>query len=336
MNYRFFFFKFSFFFLLVSCSNDPLNIQVESKNLGTNYINLDSIFVHTQEGNLLSSLLHSKLIQGEILDYELGHCLGVGSLLDTGTTNRIKLFVNDVFVKRVENRISEKFGKLQSQKTKLNSGFSYLNHHFPAGKIPKNIVFINSFFASNVFCTEHEIAVGLERYLGPETDVIKELPSQDFFQWVKDRMRVEYLERDVLTAWIMTHYVSENKENMAAAIVNWGKIIYLTEAAFPKIAPHLLLRYSKKDYDWSLKNEYPFWKYLVQQKLLFSKNERDMANFLNDAPFTAGLPEKGPDRLGQFLGWRMIHAYMEQNPETSLEELVTLSYTKILQAYEVE
>jgi hypothetical protein len=337
MNYsKKIFILFILYSFFISCSKNPLEVSPMDKKLPINFVNLDSVFKNTSRERFEEVVFKLPLNKSQVLSYELNHCLGVGNLRDSGTANRIHLFLTDPFISRLENRIDEKFVGLDQQKRMILSGFLFLNHHFPKGKLPSNIVFMNSFFASNVFCTENEIAVGLERYLGPETDVIKELPAQDFFQWVKDRMRLEFLERDVLTAWIMTHYVPENKENIAAAIVNWGKIIYLTEASFPNMEPHLLLRYSKKDFEWSLKNEYPFWKYLVQQKLLFSKNERDMANFLNDAPFTIGLPEKGPDRLGQFLGWRMIHAYMKDNPETSLEGLVKTSYTKILQAYDVE
>jgi uncharacterized protein YjaZ len=73
----------------------------------------------------------------------------------------------------------------------------------------------------------------------------------------------------------------------------------------------------------------------VDEKLLFSDNEKTQSNFLKDAPFTIGLPEKGPDRLGQFLGWRMIHSYMMQYPETTLQELIKIPYNTILQEYEV-
>jgi hypothetical protein len=335
MNYKTFF---CFLFILISlfsCKNDPLDVSPTDKDLKINYINLDSIFVHTQLENLKDDIEKLNLYPNQILDYQLGHCLGIGKLSDSGTINRIKLFVNDEYVARLENEIAKKFSNLNKRKEKLNQGFIYLNHHFPNGKIPKNIVFINSFFASNVFCTEHEIGIGLERYLGPDVKEIQALPSQEFFQWIKDGMLDKFMERDVLVAWIMTHYVPEKKTNTAEAIVNWGKIIYLTEAAFPKENKEIILRYSKKDFDWAMENEYAFWKYLVDEKLLFTDNEKMQANFLNDAPFTIGLPEKGPDRLGQFLGWRIIHSYMMQFPETSLEELIKLPYNTILQEYEV-
>jgi uncharacterized protein YjaZ len=58
-------------------------------------------------------------------------------------------------------------------------------------------------------------------------------------------------------------------------------------------------------------------------------------NLLHEAPFTAGLPmNEAPDRLGQFLGWRIVHSYMEQN-DVTLRQLIELPYTEILTFYEI-
>lgn len=321
--------------LTVSCSHNPLDVNPDGISIGINYIHLDSIFVNTPANGLEKAIEKSGIRSDQILAYELGQCLGVGPLADSGTTNRIKLFVNDPFVRRVEKRIHEKFTNLSERKAKINSGFQYLKYHFPNGKVPQNIVFLNSHFASNAFCTENEIGISLERYLGTKTDVIQELPDP-IYQWVKDGMDAQYLERDALTAWIMTHYVPEVNGNTAEQMIRWGKIIFLTEAAFPDAEKNLILRYSPSDYQWALDNEFAFWQYLVNEKLLFSENERDHANFLNEGPFTIGLPEKGPDRLGQFLGWRMVWSYMKENPSTKLTDLIQLPYNEILQAYEIE
>lgn len=321
--------------LTTACSHDPLDVNPKGINVNIKFVNLDSVFVHVPENVLQQHILATGIHDNEILAYELGQCLGVGPLSDTGTVRRIKLFVNDPFVNRVEKRIGEKFSNLSEHKAKISEGFKYLKYHFPKGKMPENIIFLNSLFASNAFCTENEIGVGLERYLGAKTDVIKELPDP-IFQWIKDGMDARYLERDVLTAWIMTHLVPETKGNTAEQIIRWGKIIYLTEAAFPKEEKSKIMRYSEADYKWALENEFPFWEYLVKEKLLFSDNLRDQANFLNEAPFTIGLPEKGPDRLGQFLGWRIVQSYMKENPDTPLSELVNIPYNNILQSYEID
>ena len=56
---------------------------------------------------------------------------------------------------------------------------------------------------------------------------------------------------------------------------------------------------------------------------------------LNEGPFTIGLPEESPDRLGQYLGWKIVHDYMSKK-DISLEELIKTPYNNILQEYEIE
>lgn len=321
--------------LTTACSHNPLDVNPEGIAVNIKFVNLDSVMMNTPENHMRQAIGKLGIKDDEILAYELGYCLQIGRLADTGSVRRIGLFVNDRGIVRIEKRIREKFSDLSERKSKITEGFRFLKYHFPQGKIPSNIVFINSCFQSNVFCTENEIGISLERYLGPNTDVVKELPDS-FHQWIKDGMQPQFMERDALTAWIMTHYVPEIKGNTAEQIIRWGKIIYLTEAAFPNESKAKIIRYSEEDYKWALENEFPFWQYLVKEKLLFSDNLRDQANFLNEAPFTVGLPEKGPDRLGQFLGWRIVQAYMKENPDTKLSDLVNLPYNKILQAYEIE
>ena len=116
----------------------------------------------------------------------------------------------------------------------------------------------------------------------------------------------------------------------------WNHKYTREEAAFPNEDPSLILRYSKEDYQWALDNEYKFWQYLVDENLLFKIDERTVANMINEGPFTPGLPDQNsPDRLGQFLGWRMIHSYMEQY-DISVSELINLTFNEILQAYEID
>ena len=321
--------------MLFSCSGDPLAISAKGIQVTIGYKNLDSLMVKTPASELQAALLKWHSDVPEVIDYELGYCLSAGRVTDSGTVAHIVQFRSDAYIARLEQRIQTTFKDLPVRHTQIADGFRHLKAHFPNIKIPKNIVYMNSFFASSAFCTETDIAIGLERYLGAKTDVVKELPEQEFYQWIKEGMEPAYLERDAVSAWIMTHLVPEKEqENTIEAIIRWGKIIYLTEAAFPAAEKHLIIRYSELDYQWALKNERAFWDHLVAQKLLFTTSEQDQTNFLKDGPFTPGLPEKGPDRLGQFLGWRIIQSYMANN-ELTLPELLQLPYEELLQEYEI-
>ena len=320
---------------LVACSNDPLEIDVTNQKTGIQFTNLDSLFVHTAPNDLSS--LHQKCLSelGEIYEYELGFCLQLRNDSDTAFQRGLGQFLSEPYIQRLERRIQEKTGDLKSEKKAIDDGFKHLKAHFTKGELPNHVVFMNSLFASSVFSTEHEIGVGLERYLGMETDVIKELPYQDFPDWQKEGMDKTFIPRDVLASWIETHYAEEVDGNLAEKIVRWGKVLYLTQASFPDKDPAYILRYSQKDYDWAIENEYALWKCLVDEKMLFKIDELNTKNLLGEGPFTPGLPEKGPDRLGQFLGYRMILKYMDIN-SVSLEELLKTTYSDILVEYEID
>jgi hypothetical protein len=324
--------------LLSACSNDPLDVDTSGVDVQIRYTNLDSLMQHTNEELLLGKLLEQRVRTQDVIDYELGYCLGVGSVMDTALVQNLAAFRNNPYVKRLEERISQKFPDLAQRHAKITEGFRHIKAHLPDASIPTEIVYMNSYFQSSAFCTDKEIAVGLERYLGAKTDVIKELPPQDFFPWIKEKMDPQYLERDAVTAWIMTNIVKDSEEDATThnieQIIRWGKILYLTEAAFPDQPKHWIMRYSEKDYKWAIENERSFWEFLVAEKMLFTTDEQLQANVLNDGPFTAGLPEKAPDRLGQFLGWRIIQSYMEQY-DVTLQELMALPYTELLQEYEI-
>jgi len=320
---------------LFSCTGDKLKVSVAEIGVDTKFVNLDSIIIYTNDKSLISN--HHQLENSitDIYNYQLGYCLQIGNVSDTAFVNSINQFRNDQAIAKIEKRIFQKFKDVSIQKNEIIEGLKHLKLHFPKGKIPKNVVFMNSLFQSNAFCTEKEIGIGLERYLGKEMDVIKTLPSEPFYDWIKESMNSDFLVRDAICSWVITHYVPEKEGNLAENIVKWGKILYLTEAALPNMDKNLVIRYSPNDFEWAIRNEFAVWKFLVDQKYLFKINELIESNFLKEAPFTTGLPSEGPDRLGQFIGWRMVQNYMNNN-DVSLEELIHIPYNTILQEYEIE
>ncbi|HLV41767.1 MAG TPA: hypothetical protein VKY37_05785, partial [Brumimicrobium sp.] len=63
---------------------------------------------------------------------------------------------------------------------------------------------------------------------------------------------------------------------------------------------------------------------------------RSRTNFLNEGPKTVGLSDDAPDRIGQFLGYRIVKGYMDKNKALSLSELLDVKYNIILQTYEID
>lgn len=320
----------------VSCTSDPLDIDASNEKVTIDFINVNDPIMHADSAKLIEVHKQFKKDIKDIYAYFVGYCLNLGEISDTAFYNSIQLFREDKGIQELNGYIEKEFSDTQKIEKDVTDGFKHLKYHIKDCKIPEHIVYLNSLFRSGVFCTENEIGIGLQQYLGADNPIIQKLDPQFYFEWMKEGFDRVYLIRDVLTGWIETHLVEEADGNLAEQIIRWGKIIYLTEAAFPAMEKHLILRYTKEDLDWAEENEYSFWKYLVDENLLFKEDEKVTRNMIGDGPFTAGIPEEGsPDRMGQFIGWKMVHSYMENN-DVSVAKMIQASYNEILQDYEIE
>jgi len=322
---------------MVSCGSNPLDVDVSDVDLEIKYEDMRTAMHDYQGDKLMQTHERYKKEMPDIYNYFLGACIGFKEGYSDSTYKAsMASFQADEGVKSFEAEIDRKFKDVEPIKESLTDGFKHLKYHLPNAKMPEYIVFMNTLFRSSVWCTENEIGIGLGNYLGPKSKTVQKTDPNVMYQWMREAMRREYLERDVIENWLNTHIVEEVDKNLASDIIREGKIMYLTKAAFPNKEDHLILRYTKKQWDWAEKNEFGFWEYLGQNQMLFKNEDITKINLLNPGPKTPGLPIKGsPDRLGKYLGYKIVCDFMEET-ETSVAEMVKTDYSLILQKYKPE
>lgn len=323
-------FLFAFF---ISCENNPLLVDISETQVKINYINVDRAFFD-------ASLSETKTKHDHFIDsldplylFEIQQNLRVHES-DT-LYKAIHRFYHSEYIQALEKAKSAIQPNLSSLQERANKAFRYLHFHFEKMPIPRQIIYMNKLF-SNIHCSDSAASIGLESYLPRDNDVLDKIPKNQLYEWQRERMDKEFMPRDLAMNWVQVHLFEEIDKKLAEHIVQAGKILYVLNAAFPEAEPRYILRYSEEDLTWALNHEQMVWDYLVKEQLLFKNNRRDKANFLNAGPKTVGLPEEAPDRLGQFLGYRMVKKYMHQNKALSLPELLQLNYNEILQKYEID
>lgn len=337
MTKKFYFFLVTIIIFLNSCSRNPFEIQTDGVAVNLNFVNLDSLINVSDSTNLVDRIYKQKEFDYDALIYFLSYCLNTGDQLDSATLSNLMKFKQDPFVKRLESEIAlELYPKMGKLNQDIMSAFTRLKVFVPASELPKTITYMNSMYQASAIATMEGVAVGLDRYLGEESPALKEVPRDYIYQWERERMLDKYLVRDVLLSWLSSKYLdsgSGSDRSIAEEMVLWGKVLYLAEGCLNVKDPGVALRYSPIQLSWANEHHANFWSHLTENKLLFSKEVKLKMNYFQDAPFTAGLDENGPDRMGQFLGWKMVHDFMESNSKLSLQELMEVPYNKIMQAY---
>ena len=54
----------------------------------------------------------------------------------------------------------------------------------------------------------------------------------------------------------------------------------------------------------------------------FTKDFKQINKYCGEAPFSAGMPDDSPGRTGIWLGWKIVTAFMKNNKEITIEQLM--------------
>jgi hypothetical protein len=325
-------------FSFLSCTSDRLDVKTKALDfdLVVSRLDLDLANVKTI-GDLKKVHLRYIREHEDFYNFYLAVCLRIGLSNDSTTLPALIDFINDGYIQKLHAEIKKEFGDLNKEIDQFKGGFSYLKYHLPEAALPKYIIFCNSLFTNSVVSSENTVGVGLERYLGAESPSIAELPEDPYYPYIKVRMDRRFMVRDMMMSWLGSNVLPEiqDQKELADVMIQWGKHFYVLEACFPKMEKALILRYFPEEYDWAISNEKEFWNFLVAQNSLFKRDYKMALNIFSDGPFTSGLPieEKAPPRLGQFLGWRVVKKFMDDNPKISIKELIALDFKTILKSY---
>tara|TARA_B100000508_G_scaffold141093_1_gene146571 strand:+ start:83559 stop:84563 length:1005 start_codon:yes stop_codon:yes gene_type:complete len=322
----------SIFIVACSCDQNRLKIDIPNTNIDQKFVYVDEFFHNAtkEETSEHHRTLKSELDQ--LYVYELQQ--NIQTTLNDSFANKIYEFYHSEYISALETEKEKLFSDAKAKEENITKAFSYFNYHFNEAPIPQNIIYMNKLF-SNIHCSDSSVSIGLESYLSPKNKIIESIPKNQLYDWQRKRMDIQYLERDILLNWIQVHLFNEIDKQLAQHIIQAGKILYILNASFPEAEERYIVRYNEDEWKWAEENEQLTWDFLVKEQLLFKNNRRDKANFLNAGPTSVGLPEESPDRMGQYLGYKMVRGFMQENKDVSLQDLLTIDYNKILQSYEI-
>ena len=82
--------------------------------------------------------------------------------------------------------------------------------------------------------------------------------------------------------------------------------------------------YTNDELFWANDNEFYIWQYFIENELLYSTDTKLVGRFIAPAPFSRfnlELDSESPGALGQYIGWKIVRSYMENNPSSLLQML---------------
>ncbi len=219
------------------------------------------------------------------------------------------------------------FGDGSDLESEFRRAFANLKYYYPDFAPPKIQTVITG-LDTDLFVSDTLIVVGLDFFLGP---------GARYRPKTYDYLMRRYDPEDIVPSCLLIFGISErfNKTDLGdrtvlADMVAYVISFYFSKHMMPCTPDSVLIWYTSDEIRGARENEDLIWARFVEDQILFSTNTIDKKNFLGDRPVTIQVGEKCPGRIGQWVGWNIVKAYMDKHPDATLPELMGRENARML------
>jgi len=306
------------FLAFQACKNKTSEVTMPSQ-LKTNVT--ESKIVIKRYEKALFGLDKKHLRQGMATLYpEYSYFLGT-QWQDTMNILRIYNFLNDPNIRELYDLTITKYPDITFLENDLTGAFKRVRQSYPEKRVPHVFTYVSGLDIDNpVYYSDTAMAIGLDIFLGSEATVY---PKAGIPKYKAIRLTPEYILPQCLLAVSDNLVRMDEKSNtLLDQMIMAGKALYFLDVTLPDVKDEFKIGYSVNQLDWSRKNESSIWAFIIEHQLLFSSDPQGVSKMMTDAPFTSGFAAESPGRLGAYIGWQIVRAYMREADNISLKQLM--------------
>lgn len=238
-------------------------------------------------------------------------------------------FDDDFWVSQMQDSLQQElrketanvFNELKNEKEDITKLFKHLKYYNTYFKTPRVVTATSSVdYRNKVFVTDTIVLISLDTYLGDKHFFYAGL--QDY---IKANMKPEQMVVDLAHKYAEQHVFQPKRRTLLDEMIYYGKLLAYTDRMIPFKTNAEKISYTEAQYDWAKVNEENIWRYFIEKELLFSTDNKLPNQFINPAPFSkfylAEIDADSPGRIGRFIGWNIVQAYLKNN-EVSFEDML--------------
>lgn len=239
----------------------------------------------------------------------------------------LKAYLRYPLSQEVYQRSQASFASLQSIQGELESAVAYFNYYLPDVPTPDTVVtFVSQFEYAGFLFGENQVALGLDMFLGPDFDYKSVSPSEPIFSdYLTRTYTPEHLTSKAMQLLIDDLVQEPEQGRLIDYMVYNGKKLWLLDHVLPTAADSVKLEINAQQAAWLTENEAAVYIYLQSEELLYETDLRQFRKYIDPSPNSPGMPEEAPGRSANFLGWKIVEAWMNQHPDASVKELLSIT-----------
>ncbi len=236
--------------------------------------------------------------------------------------------LTDTLQIELSDEVAKEFGDFEQESADLESLFKHIKYYFPETETPHIVTLTSDVrYENRIILVDSLLLMGLDNYLGEDHHFYEGMQ-----RYIASSLDKKFLTSDVAGAFAKKVISYPRNRTLLSRMVYYGKELYLKDKLIPSATDAQKIGYSEEDIQWARANEEQMWTYFVERELLYSTDAGLDRKFLDPAPFSKfglELDNESPARLGRYMGWQIVRAFMDKT-KVGLKQMLDMPADEIL------
>ena len=244
-----------------------------------------------------------------------------------GVKEGLRVFLTYKDFVNLEDTIKKHYPDTKDVDGMLSAGFKLLKYYFPNYHVPR-IIYLNMGLSNwpSYPIDSSTICIGLDMFLGEQYPYYRSIGVPDY---MGTHLSKSYIPVSVFsTIYKVSHPYIQDERTLLDLMLQRGKEQYFLHKILPTTDETNLFGFTQLQMDWCRKNEANIYNFFVRNDMLYNKESIGRFSFVTDGPFAQGMEpptdtiKTTPGNVGSWLGYKIVSAYMNKYPNTSLADLL--------------
>lgn len=299
---------------IIGCSQKPVDPAASAPNFPLQVERFDSAFFEMDTLHMQVSL---DKLQTQFPNFTTDFITKVLMINSVQYTGMIKTFIK-IYMPLYKE--SKSVNAIKVAKPIVEDGFKHLHFFFPKYTLPHKLtLFVGPLGLFKNILLKDAVAIGLQMYLGENSNSYQSEKMQFISpNYERRKFKPDYIAVDALANIIDDMPKLEESNILLNQIIDAGKKQYILKACLPNLTDSVLFGYTNQQYADLKKEEAKIWENIVAEKLIYSTNETDIIDIMQEDATSKKFGDAFPGNVGKYVGYKIVEAWMKQKEQATI------------------
>lgn len=247
-------------------------------------------------------------------------------------------FRNAEPIKELYAKVKETYSDQKAMISAFNRAFKYYKYYFPEQDIPDIYTFISEYSYQAFIFEGNEgkdaIGLGLDMFINHVQNYkMIESDNPGFSDYITRSWNKDHLLKKTVDVLLTDLMGEPNGNRLLDYMIHHGKMMYISKKILPFVNDTVITEYSTEQLNWCKDNELEMWAFFLEKNMFYETKMAQIAKYINMSPNSPGMPSEAPGRTANYIGLKIVEAFMEKQKDKSLSDLI--AFTDAQQILEV-